>query len=66
MLPVFAYFDPGAGSVVLQALVGGSAGLWVAVRYWWNLPKPTRNEPSLSEIKTQPSSNAEIERRTAI
>jgi hypothetical protein len=38
MVPLLAYFDPGAGSIVLQALVGGAAGLWVALRYWWSVP----------------------------
>ncbi len=32
---VFAYFDPGAGSLLMQALVGGAAGLLVFGRYLW-------------------------------
>lgn len=32
---VFAYVDPGCASMLLQALVGGSAGLIVFVRYLW-------------------------------
>lgn len=31
-----AYFDPGAGSLLLQALVGGGAGVLVLGRYLWN------------------------------
>ena len=31
----FAYLDPGTGSLLLQALVGGSAGAVVFVRYLW-------------------------------
>jgi len=34
--PIFAYLDPGAGSLLLQALVGGGAGLIVFGRYIWN------------------------------
>ena len=30
-----AYFDPGSGSLVLQAIVGGTAGLVVFARYLW-------------------------------
>ena len=30
---LLAYFDPGSGSLVLQALVGGSAGMLVFCRY---------------------------------
>jgi hypothetical protein len=63
MLPVFAYFDPGAGSIVLQALVGGSAGLWVAVRYWLSRP---RNDAQSLIPKSNASSNAEIDRHTAV
>jgi hypothetical protein len=39
-----AYLDPGAGSLLLQALVGGSAGLFVFARYVWSTYVfPTRN-----------------------
>lgn len=34
---VLGYFDPGSGSLVLQALVGGSAGLMVFGSYVWKL-----------------------------
>ena len=30
-----AYLDPGTGSMILQAIVGGSAGLFVFVRHVW-------------------------------
>ncbi len=30
-----AYFDPGSGSLLMQALVGGTAGLIVFARYLW-------------------------------
>ena len=30
-----AYLDPGTGSMLLQAIVGGSAGLYVFVRHMW-------------------------------
>lgn len=34
MLPsLLAYLDPGAGSLLLQALVGGFAGLFVLARH---------------------------------
>jgi hypothetical protein len=32
---MIAYFDPGAGSLLLQALVGGGAGLLVFAKYLW-------------------------------
>lgn len=34
-VPLLGYFDPGAGSLVLQAIVGGAAGLLVFARYLW-------------------------------
>ena len=35
MSALLAYFDPGSGSLLLQVLVGGSAGLIVFARYLW-------------------------------
>ena len=32
MSTVLAYLDPGSGSMILQALLGGVAGLFVAVK----------------------------------
>lgn len=37
MNALLAYFDPGSGSLLLQVLVGGSAGLFVFARYVWEL-----------------------------
>ncbi len=34
-IPLVAYFDPGSGSLVLQAVVGGAAGLFVLAKYLW-------------------------------
>ncbi len=31
----FAYLDPGTGSMLLQAIVGGSAGIYVFARHVW-------------------------------
>jgi hypothetical protein len=33
MAPLLAYFDPGAGSLLMQALLGGIGGVVVLVRY---------------------------------
>ena len=36
--PAFAYIDPGAGSLLLQVLMGGLAGAAVVAKvYWKNL-----------------------------
>jgi hypothetical protein len=34
-LLTLAYLDPGTGSMLLQAIVGGSAGLFVFARHIW-------------------------------
>lgn len=34
-LSTLAYLDPGTGSMLLQAIVGGSAGLFVLARHVW-------------------------------
>jgi hypothetical protein len=51
---LFGYFDPSAGSLVLQALVGGFGGIVVVGRYLWN--------QFLGNSQTQPvmSSSQEI------
>ncbi|MBA3401874.1 MAG: hypothetical protein H0U05_07800 [Actinobacteria bacterium] len=33
---MFAYLDPGAGSLILQALAGGVAGMVVFGRIYWS------------------------------
>jgi hypothetical protein len=33
MTPLFSYLDPGSGSMLLQALVAGAAGLMVALKF---------------------------------
>jgi hypothetical protein len=34
---LLAYFDPGSGSLLVQMLVGGSAGLFVVAKYLWEI-----------------------------
>jgi hypothetical protein len=47
-LLTLGYLDPGAGSMLLQALIGGSAGLIVFVRHLfrnWKLSRGTAQTP---------------------
>ena len=37
--PAFAYLDPGTGSILLQALLGGVAGGLVIVKLYWSRVK---------------------------
>ena len=34
--PVYAYLDPGTGSIIVQIFLGGIAGLAVAGRLFWS------------------------------
>jgi hypothetical protein len=36
MTTILAYFDPGSGSMLVQALAGGTAGLLVFGKYVWD------------------------------
>lgn len=47
MSAVFGYFDPGAGSLVLQALVGGAGGILVLARYAWTVIRDWRQQRRL-------------------
>ncbi|MBP7242316.1 hypothetical protein [Amaricoccus sp.] len=33
--PAYAYLDPGTGSMILQALLGGAAGVAIAGKLYW-------------------------------
>lgn len=46
---LLAYFDPGSGSLLLQAVVGGSAGLLVFARYVWDAIRYRRQNAPASE-----------------
>jgi len=37
----FAYIDPGSGSMLLQLLLGGIAGIGVLVKLYWGRAKDT-------------------------
>jgi hypothetical protein len=53
MSPIFAYLDPGSGSLILQALVGGFSGIVVLGRYLWTqyvTRKPVQTTERLSAV----------------
>ena len=63
--PANAYLDPGTGSMILQLLLGGLAGVAVAGRFYWHRlrsvlgikPAPAATKPS--EDEARPDSRAE-------
>lgn len=51
---LFAYFDPGSGSLLLQAIVGGTAGLLVFAKYLWDtMPAVLRNRKTNGSESSQ-------------
>lgn len=57
MVPmILAYFDPGPGSLLVQAIVAGFAGLAVFGKYLWNSMadkfRPVGKKPDAAEPKT--------------
>lgn len=36
LLALLAYLDPGSGSVLLQALLGGVAAIAITGKLWWH------------------------------
>jgi len=49
---LFGYFDPGTGSLLLQLILGGTAGLLVFAKYLWE------RMPGIRGRKTDGSSGA--------
>ena len=37
--PAFAYLDPGTGSMILQAIIGGIVGGMIAIKVYWKKVK---------------------------
>lgn len=35
-MEIFAYLDPGTGSLVLQAIIGGAVAVGVALKVYWH------------------------------
>ncbi len=58
-MELFAYLDPGSGSMILQILAGGVAAVAVTARlYWGRLMKflRIRKDDEVAEKKQQPDS----------
>lgn len=65
MAAILAYFDPGPGSLLVQALVGGTAGLIVFGKYLWNSARGNfrshnRKTPGTDEPEISSDSSGEI------
>ena len=52
MNPIIAYLDPGSGSLILQALVGGFSGLVVLGRFLWNQCTTRKTAPSVVPVSS--------------
>ena len=61
--PVFAYLDPGTGSMLVQLLVGGLAALAVAVKlYWYRILRVLR----IRKPEPEPNRHRSPERRARL
>ena len=66
-MPAHAYLDPGTGSMILQILLGGVAGIAVAGRFYWHKflaffgmdRDASRPEEAEDQATAQPKSQAE-------
>ena len=53
--PAYAYLDPGTGSVLLQVLLGGAAGLAMAGRIYWDKIKRLLGiRPKSEPVRVEP------------
>jgi len=55
---LFAYLDPGSGSVLLQALLGGVAAIAITGKLWWArllMLLRIRQPPADSASDTEPA-----------
>jgi hypothetical protein len=63
--PAYAYLDPGTGSMILQVLLGGVAGVAVAGKFYWHRLKsllgikPASAETQARDEEVRPGSRAE-------
>jgi hypothetical protein len=71
MSTVLAYLDAGSGSMILQALLGGVAGLFVAIKmfgirvkktlmFWKRNEEPAKSTPPPQPPVAETAPNAEV------
>lgn len=57
--PAFAYLDPGTGSILLQGIIAGVAGVLVVLKLYWyrikNFFSPKRAEEVQDDYATVPN-----------
>ena len=54
--PLFAYLDPGTGSIILQTILGIlAASLFVVKTYWYRLKRMVKNLVSWPNKNKEPS-----------
>lgn len=59
---IFAYLDPGSGSLILQAVLGGAAGVGVAakaMRHRWKMRKALEGEAPEEEASDKAPQEAQ-------
>ena len=64
-MSLLAYLDPGSGSVLLQALLGGIAAIAITGKLWWHrlltvlrIRKPEADEPKGATAASEDSGHS--------
>jgi hypothetical protein len=58
-IPVFAYIDPGTGSLIVQSVIGAIAAIGVTLKIYWHKLKVffSKREPSTSDAENDSKEN---------
>jgi len=63
--PAYAYLDPGTGSMLVQLLLGGVAGVLVVGKLYWHRIKVffglQPSQPVSQDVSREPTSGADVE-----
>lgn len=53
--PLYAYIDPGAGSLLLQLIIGGVAGAFITLKlFWGRLRNRSKGKSESSVAESEP------------
>jgi hypothetical protein len=63
LIGLLAYFDPGSGSLLVQALVGGMAGILVFAKFLWDSAPRLFRSRQLRDKRPADKVMAEVESR---
>lgn len=59
--PAYAYLDPGTGSMLVQMLLGGVAGVLMIGKLYWARTKAFFGRRSRQNVRQEPASDIDAE-----